>query len=101
MQSLKYKKVTLDDRSVTELSTRSSCPHCASGTGAAMPMPRRPLLTQIVSPEFRPDLALKVIASLEAHIAELEQTLCDIPAAQREILRIGGRTAKAATGEIL
>jgi hypothetical protein len=78
------------------------CCSCATGTGAAMPSPpRRSMLTQIVSPEFRPDLALKVIASLENHIAELEQTLCDIPAAQREILRIGGRTAKAATGEIL
>jgi hypothetical protein len=51
--------------------------HCAS-CGAAMPSTRaqpRPLLTQILSPEVRPDLALKLIASLHNHIAELEQTL--------------------------
>ena len=50
--------------------------HCAS-CGAAMPSPRRPLLTQILSPEFRPDLALQVIARLENHIAELQQTLAE------------------------
>jgi hypothetical protein len=48
--------------------------HCAA-CGAGMPVRHRPLLTQILSPEFRPDLALKLIASLENHIAELEQTL--------------------------
>lgn len=47
--------------------------HCAS-CGAAMPK-RRPVLTQILSPEFRPDLALQIIARLVNHVAELEQRL--------------------------
>lgn len=51
--------------------------HCAS-CGAAMPPPRRPLLTQILSPEFRPDLALQVIARLEKQIDELERSLAEV-----------------------
>jgi hypothetical protein len=59
------------------MSKNQSLCHCATASGAAMPAPRRPLLTQILSPEFRPDLALQVIARLDARIAELEQTLAE------------------------
>ena len=48
--------------------------HCAS-CGAAMPAPRRPLLTQMLSPEFRPDLAIQIIGRLEKQVADLEQSL--------------------------
>jgi hypothetical protein len=51
--------------------------HCATSSGAAMPAHRRPLLTQIMSPEFRPDLALQVIARLEKQIDELERSLAE------------------------
>ena len=48
---------------------------CCASCRAAMPAPRRPALTHMLSPEFRPDLALQIIARLEKHITELEQTL--------------------------
>lgn len=54
---------------------QTSC-HCATASGAAMPA-RRPLLTQLLSPEFRPDLALQVIARLEKQIDELERSLAE------------------------
>jgi hypothetical protein len=38
---------------------------------------RRQLLTQMLSPEFRPDLALQVIARLEKQIDELERSLAE------------------------
>lgn len=44
---------------------------------AGIPARRRPLLTQMMSPEFRPDLALAIIARLEAQIDELERSLAE------------------------
>jgi hypothetical protein len=50
--------------------------NCGRTVGEMTPA-RRPLITQILSPEFRPDLALQVIARLENHIDELERTLAE------------------------
>jgi Fe-S cluster biogenesis protein NfuA len=50
---------------------------CCASCGSAMPAPRRSVLTQILLPEFRPDLAIQVIQRLEKHIEELEATLAE------------------------
>jgi len=50
---------------------------CCASCGAAMPAACREKLTDILLPEFRPDLAIQVIQRLEKHIEELQATLAE------------------------